>query len=484
MATCPRAPRNLRCPVARPGAGPSPAEAKPAVAKPAKPTLKTSSVGAYLSTPFGSGRVSLSSLDEEYIDADVLAVKNLRSFLSPRDSPFVVDDNMGGGFVGDMDKIRLHTVEFETSESSGSFCANGLETQVVAAVVTCGGLCPGLNDVVQNIVYTLHDYGVPEDNVLGIKYGLRGFYERSDKPITLTPKLVNGIHLKGGTMLGTSRGGANVSEIVKRIDLWGLTMVFVIGGNGGNAAAHAIAQECEVQGVVCAVIGVPKSIDNDILLVDRCFGFETAVEEAQRALLAAKVEARSAHHGLGLVKLMGRQSGFIAMQASMASGVVDVCLIPEIPFSMEKLCQYIEKVFERQGHCVVCVAEGAGQTEHAKETDASGNPILTEIGMVLRSEFKKFFKAANKPADIKYIDPTYMIRAIPTTANDRVYCKVLGQQAVHAAFAGFSDCTSAMVNTHYVYLPIETIIQAPRRVNPRGRRWNRLVTAIRQPDLS
>nr|AIN35079.1 phosphofructokinase [Dunaliella tertiolecta] len=464
----------------------------------------------YTATPYTAGRVSSASLDEE---EDVLPLRNLRKHLKPMDSPFVVDNNRGGGFVGDRDRVRLHTVEYESQESAGAFCADGIATfgdedvclvlpewaircgprktiyadptQVSAAVVTCGGLCPGLNDVIQNIVYTLRDYGVPEDNILGIKYGLRGFYERDEKPITLTSEMVDGVHLKGGTMLGTSRGGANIKEIVRRIDLWGLNMVFVIGGNGGNAAAHAIAEECEASGVVCSVVGVPKSIDNDILLVDRCFGFETAVEEAQRALLAAKVEASSAHHGIGLVKLMGRQSGFIAMQASMASGVVDVCLIPEIQFDLQKLNEYVAKVIERKGHCVVCLAEGAGQNvvKGASKggTDASGNPILADIGPIVKDSLKDYLKGN---CDIKYIDPTYMIRAIPTTTNDRVYCKVLGQGAVHGAFAGYTDITVGLVNTHYVYMPIQTIIQAPRRVNPTGRRWNRLVSAIGQPNFS
>eukprot|EP00197_Chlamydomonas_leiostraca_P002526 CAMPEP_0202857440 /NCGR_PEP_ID=MMETSP1391-20130828/375_1 /ASSEMBLY_ACC=CAM_ASM_000867 /TAXON_ID=1034604 /ORGANISM="Chlamydomonas leiostraca, Strain SAG 11-49" /LENGTH=499 /DNA_ID=CAMNT_0049536237 /DNA_START=96 /DNA_END=1596 /DNA_ORIENTATION=- len=478
----------------------------------AQPTAAPSSAGdgkggvGYLATPFTTGRVAAQDQD------DILELKHLRNYLTPRDSPFVPGNNKGGGFVGDRDKVRLHTVEYESPDSAGAFCADGMATvgdedscillpewaircgprktiyhdphQVCAAVVTCGGLCPGLNDVVQNIVYTLRDYGVPEDNILGIRYGLRGFYERDAKPITLTRAMVDGIHLKGGTMLGTSRGGANVKEIVKRIDLWGLNMVFVVGGNGGNAAANAIAEECEAQGVVCSVVGVPKSIDNDILLIDRCFGFETAVEEAQRALLAAKVEAMSARNGLGLVKLMGRQSGFIAMQASMASGVVDACLIPETPFRVDKLCALVARAFERKGHAVVCVAEGAGQdilNDGSSGTDASGNPILKDIGPFLKNEFKKHFKG---DADIKYIDPTYMIRAIPTTSNDRVYCKVLGQGAVHGAFAGYTDCTVGLINTHYVYLPIPTIIQAPRKVNPKGRRWNRLLTAIDQPDLS
>ncbi|MEW5303819.1 MAG: hypothetical protein WDW36_006474 [Sanguina aurantia] len=444
--------------------------------------------------------------------ADVLELKSLRQYLTPRDSPFVRNNNSGGGFVGDTDRIRLHTVEYESRTSAGAFCLDGSANvgdedscimlpewaircgprktiyldpkKVCAAVVTCGGLCPGLNDVVQNIVYTLADYGVPEDNILGIRYGLRGFYERDAKPITLTRSLVDGIQLKGGTMLGTSRGGANIREIVRRIDLWGLNMVFVVGGNGGNAAAHAIQEECEAQGVICSVVGVPKSIDNDILLIDRCFGFETAVEEAQRALLAAKVEASSARNGLGVVKLMGRQSGFIAMQASMASGVVDICLIPEISFNLEKVCEHVARCIEAKGHCVVCLAEGAGQDliqdSTSLGTDQSGNPILEDIGLFLKNKFKEFFKGE---ADIKYIDPTYMIRAIPTTSNDRIYCKVLGQGAVHGAFAGFTDITVGLISTHYVYLPIPTIIQAPRKVNPKGRRWNRLITGINQPEF-
>jgi len=428
--------------------------------------------------------------------------------------------------VGDRDRIRLHTVEFESAESSGAVCGDGHiahidddtcivlpewairagprrniyfdPAQVTAAIVTCGGLCPGLNDVVQNVVYTLTDYGVPEDQILGIRYGLRGFYERDNKPLTLTRRLVDGVHLKGGTMLGTSRGGANIQEIVRRIDLWGLDMVFVVGGNGGNAAANAIQLEVERQGLPCVVVGVPKSIDNDILLVDRCFGFDTAVEEAQRALLAAKVEAASGYRGLGLVKLMGRHSGFIAMTASMASGVVDACLIPEVPFTMPKLLEHVGGVLDRKGHCVVCVAEGAGQDLPAlngsgaatsaaggaapgAKTDASGNAILSDVGILLRDLFKQHFKGE---ADVKYIDPSYIIRSIPTTSNDRIYCKVLGQGAVHAAFAGLTGITVGLVNTHYVYLPIPAIIQAPRKVNPKGRRWNRLVTGIKQPDMA
>jgi 6-phosphofructokinase 1 len=344
-----------------------------------------------------------------------------------RPSPFVVHNNFGGGFVSDGDRVALSSMRFASGMSAGAaekvvaeataaqasgvnwmeasleqlstplppwaIRAGARETiyhdpkQTTAAIVTCGGLCPGLNDVVAGLVNKLTDYGVPEGNILGIRYGFRGFYDKGHKPIVLTKKSVDGIQLQGGTILGTSRGGANIKEIVKRIDMWGVDMLFVVGGNGGNAGANAIQQKCAESDVACSVIGVPKSIDNDILLIDKCFGFDTAVEEAQRALLAAKVEASSARRGVGVVKLMGRQSGFIAVQASMASGVVDAVLIPEVTFKLEGptgLLAYLERVIDAKGHAVICVAEGAGQDildDHANGgTDASGNPILKDIG--------------------------------------------------------------------------------------------------------
>ncbi|GMH42041.1 hypothetical protein BSKO_09960 [Bryopsis sp. KO-2023] len=453
------------------------------------------------------------------LQKDVLECPTLVEHLSPRPSPFVPHKNFGGGFVDDDDRVSLVSMQFASSESTGAGCqgiryshkdaggdefeeclvlppwavrAGARETiyhnpeRVTAAIVTCGGLCPGLNDVVLGLVHKLEHYGVPKGQILGIRYGFRGFYDREHKPIVLTSKKVDGIQLQGGTILGTSRGGANMKEIVKKIDMWGVNMLFVVGGNGGNAGANAIHEYCKTHDVHCSVVGVPKSIDNDILLIDRCFGFETAVEEAQRALLAAKIEASSAHQGIGLVKLMGRQSGFIAMQAALASGVVDACLIPEVPFEVHGpygLFAYLRSILRTKGHAVVCVAEGAGQSllhasnSNGGERDASGNPILQDIGKYLRSEMKKNFSEA----DIKYIDPTYMIRAIPASSTDRIYCKILAHNAVHAAFAGYTGITVGLVNTHYVYLPIPVIIMSPRNVDPKGKMWNRLRASIGQP---
>lgn len=333
--------------------------------------------------------------------------------------------------MGDQDLVQISIMRYESEESSGAQC-QGLRdsasggciplppyalrsgprrtiyhdpAQVTAALVTCGGLCPGLNDVVQNIVYTLADYGVPEDQIFGIRYGLRGFLDRHAKPIQLSRSTVDGIQLRGGTVLGTSRGNAKIRDIVERLRLWGINMLFVIGGNGGNAAAHAIARECIAAGVPCNVVGVPKSIDNDIQLIDRCFGFDTSVEEAQRSLICARVEAKSAA-GVSIVKLMGRQSGFISMNASMASGVVDVCLIPEVPFTMPALLAHVRARLAAKDYCVLCVAEGAGQdiVEDGRgvATDASGNPILKDIGLFLRDALRAEFRGV----DVKYIDPS------------------------------------------------------------------------------
>ncbi|KAI8464851.1 MAG: phosphofructokinase family protein [Monoraphidium minutum] len=472
-------------------------------------------------------RASAPTAARPALDDDVLEIPNLRHVSTPRPSPFVVHNYFGGGFVDDDDRVALSSIKFASGTSAGAGASsnadpaqlnqkgiNWMEASLeqlttplppwairagaretiyhdpkhtTAAIVTCGGLCPGLNDVVAGLVNKLTDYGVPEGNILGIRYGFKGFYDKTHKPLVLTKQSVDGIQLQGGTILGTSRGGANIKEIVKRIDMWGVDMLFVVGGNGGNAGANAIQQKCAESGVVCNVIGVPKSIDNDILLIDKCFGFDTAVEEAQRALLAAHVEASSARSGIGLVKLMGRQSGFIAMQASMASGIVDAVLIPEVQFKLEGpngLYAYLERVIEDKGHAVVCVAEGAGQDildDHSSNggTDASGNPILKDIGLFMRDALKSHFKKG----DIKYIDPSYIIRSIPTTSNDRIYCKILSHNAVHGAFAGFTGITVGLVNTHYVYLPIPVVIQAPRRIDPRGKAWNRLRASIGQPNF-
>ncbi|XP_027359512.1 ATP-dependent 6-phosphofructokinase 3-like isoform X2 [Abrus precatorius] len=355
--------------------------------------------------------------------------------------------------------------------------------EVQAAIVTCGGLCPGLNTVIRELVCGLHHmYGVKK--VLGINGGYRGFYARNW--ITLTPKSVNDIHKRGGTVLGTSRGGHDTKKIVDSIQDRGINQVYIIGGDGTQRGASAIFEEVRRRGLKISVVGIPKTIDNDIPVIDKSFGFDTAVEEAQRAINAAHVEAESVENGIGVVKLMGRYSGFIAMYATLASRDVDCCLIPESPFFLEGpggLFEYIEKRLKENGHMVIVIAEGAGQelvsesVQSMSKQDASGNKLLQDVGLWISQKIKTM------AITLKYIDPTYMIRAIPSNASDNVYCTLLAQSAVHGAMAGYTGYTSGLVNGRQTYIPFYRITERQNHVVITDRMWARLLSSTNQPSF-
>lgn len=447
-----------------------------------------------------------------------------KEMLEERSSPFLANNYHGGGFVCDQDRVDIQSIHFANRLSQGARSQSKLNElsvalggvslemdknhtavragprstiyfnpqQVNAALVTCGSLCPGLNDVIRAIVHKLLDYGVPETQIFGIQGGFKGFYDKKRKPIILKRSMVDSIQLEGGTVLGT--GGSteepDIQEIVKRLDLNKIDFLFVIGGPGSFKGALGIQHACQENRVPCSIIAVPKSIDNDILLVDKTFGFETAVEEAQKPLMAAKVEASSGYRGVGLVKLMGRRSGFIAVSASLASGLVDICLIPEVSYRLESVLAYLEYILEKKGHAVICVAEGAGEglmdvdsTDKPKTGRGSmDDPNLTgnlDIGAWLKAKIISNLS----DVDVKYIDPSYLIRSVQATATDRVYCKILANSVVHAAFAGYTGCTAGLVNTHFVYLPISAVIQSRRHVDPHGELWNRLRSSIGQPNF-
>ncbi|XP_057501317.1 ATP-dependent 6-phosphofructokinase 3-like isoform X2 [Actinidia eriantha] len=362
--------------------------------------------------------------------------------------------------------------------------------EVHACIVTCGGLCPGLNTVIREIVCGLyHMYGVKK--VLGIDGGYRGFYSRNT--ITLTPKVVNDIHKRGGTVLGTSRGGHNTAKIVDSIQDRGINQVYIIGGDGTQRGASVIYEEIRRRGLKVAVAGIPKTIDNDIPVIDKSFGFDTAVEEAQRAINAAHVESESIENGIGLVKLMGRDSGFIAMHATLASRDVDCCLIPESPFYLEGpggLFEYIEKRLKENGHMVIVIAEGAGQellseSLHSNnQKDPSGNKLLQDVGLWISQRIKDHFSRQKKMSiNLKYIDPTYMIRAVPSNASDNVYCTLLAQSAVHGAMAGYTGFTVAPVNGRHSYIPFYRIIERQNKVVITDRMWARLLSSTNQPSF-
>ncbi|XP_024986217.1 ATP-dependent 6-phosphofructokinase 6-like [Cynara cardunculus var. scolymus] len=361
--------------------------------------------------------------------------------------------------------------------------------EVHACIVTCGGLCPGLNTVIREIVCALyHIYGATR--VLGIDGGYRGFYSKNT--ITLTPKFVNDIHKRGGTILGSSRGGHEKSKIVDSIQDRGINQVYIIGGDGTQKGAAVIYEEIRQRGIKAVVAGIPKTIDNDIAVIDRSFGFDTAVEEAQKAINAAHVEAESAENGIGVVKLMGRYSGFIAMYATLASRDVDLCLIPESPFYLEGeggLFEYVEKRLKENGHMVIVVAEGAGQELVAQShstvaKDASGNRLLKDVGMWLSEKIKAHFATRKSlPITLKYIDPTYMIRAVPSNPADNIYCTLLAQSCVHGAMAGYTGFISGLVHGRQTYIPFSRIVGHHNTVVITDRMWARLLSSTNQPSF-
>jgi len=358
--------------------------------------------------------------------------------------------------------------------------------ETVCAVVTCGGLCPGFNDVIRAIVLQAHHrYGVAR--ILGIPFGFEGLIpEYGHHVFNMTPGFVSSIHRFGGTMLGSSRGPQNPVRMVDRLQELGVNILFVIGGDGTQRGGNAIEEEARARGYALAVVGVPKTIDNDMIYMDKSFGYDTACAAAVEPIRAAHTEARSARNGIGLVKLMGRHSGFIACSASIASGEANYVLIPEVPFALEGDKGFLESLRQRvvnRGHAVVVAAEGAGQ-EHldaSDATDASGNKRLSDIGPFLRDRITDYFRQCKTELTLKYIDPSYMIRSVPASPQDRIYCMRLGQAAVHAGMAGKTGLIVARWHSSYVHVPIPVATSARREVDPTGDLWLSVLETTGQP---
>lgn len=356
-----------------------------------------------------------------------------------------------------------------------------------AAIVTCGGICPGLNDVIRGIVNQLW-FGYGCTRILGIRYGYEGLIPKfGHVPVQLNPDFVSTIHMLGGTVLGSSRGHQNPEEMVDHLEELGVDILFVIGGDGTMRGGAAINEELQRREVGKSVIGIPKTIDNDIMYLDKSFGFETAFAEAVKAVSCAHVEAVGAVNGVGLVKLMGRDSGFIACHATLASQQANFCLITEVPFQLDGARGFLEalryRVAQRK-HAVIVVAEGAGQElmeADRQGTDASGNRRLGDIGLYLKEQITKFFCSRGIPLTLKYIDPSYIIRSVPASPQDNVYCSQLAQYAVHAGMAGKTNMLVGRRHGTFVHVPIELVIKQRRKVESNSNLWHSVLDCTGQP---
>jgi len=358
---------------------------------------------------------------------------------------------------------------------------------LACGIVTCGGLCPGLNDVIRAIVLSLrHHYGVQK--VYGFRYGYEGLAHRhGHAPLELTPELVSRISEIGGSILGSSRGPQSPGEMVDTLERLNIRILFAIGGDGTLRGAQTLSDEALRRGLHISVIGIPKTIDNDVSFVQRTFGFDTAVTEARRATYAANTEAEAARNGIGLVKLMGRDSGFIAAYSVLVDSQVNFCLVPEVPFSMEGFLAALQKRIQRRGHAVIVAAEGAGQDllTRSGERDASGNVKHGDIGVFLRDRIKEHFKQAGIEISLKYIDPSYTIRSMPATPHDAAFCLLLGHNAVHAGMSGRTSMVVGFWNHQFTHVPISLAVSSRKKIEPDGALWNSVLASTGQPrDLS
>jgi 6-phosphofructokinase 1 len=399
--------------------------------------------------------------------------------------------------VSDQARVPLHIVrdpacgpveplDFELAGPRPALCFDPGRTR--AGIVTCGGLCPGLNNVIRSLFLELHHwYGVKE--VLGFRGGYGGLAPDAEAgpPIVLTSDYVDHIHRDGGSVLMTSRGPVDTAVAVQNLIRLGVDILFVIGGDGTQRGGRDLHEEAMRRGHKLAVVGIPKTIDNDIAFVSRTFGYQTAVEQSAAALAAAHMEAHSVRNGISLVKLMGRDAGFIAAGATVANQDVNFTLVPEVPFKLDGergFLQALKKRLLKRAHALIVVAEGAGQDlvpGGVREQDASGNVMLKDIGLFLKQQIVDFFRAEKIPITMRYMDPSYLIRSVPADAEDSILCDLFARNAVHAAMAGKTGLAIGLVHDCFVHVPISLITREKKRINPDGALWHAVLAATGQP---
>jgi 6-phosphofructokinase 1 len=360
--------------------------------------------------------------------------------------------------------------------------------QTRAGIITCGGLCPGLNNVIRSLFLELHyAYGVKE--VLGFRGGYQGLDPSiGKKPIMLTTEVVDSIHKEGGTLLGTSRGPVNIVIAVDNLIKLGINILFTVGGDGTQRGGNELFLEAQKRGYPLSVVGIPKTIDNDVAFVTRTFGYTTAVEEAGKILSRAHTEARSVDNGIALVKLMGRHAGFIAAGATVACQDVNFTLVPEVPFKLHGPGGFLAVLKERildRSHALIVVAEGAGQdliADTSVKLDASGNVKSKDIGLFMREEIEKYFKAEKIPVTMRYIDPSYLVRSSPANAEDSVLCDLFARNAVHAAMAGKTGVVIGYLHNLFIHVPIDLLTSRTKVMDCDSLAWRAALAATGQPE--
>lgn len=425
----------------------------------------------------------LNSEDLPSFDIETVAEANIQS---PLEDVRFVDDSEKVVFYSHYNRLKWFTERdqepplFERAGPRRNICFE--PSKLNCGIVTCGGLCPGLNDVIRTVTLSLiWEYEVRK--VYGFRYGYNGLTNNPYcEPLVLTPELVEDIHLKGGDILSSSRGPQDVDEMIDNLVKRDIGLLFVIGGDGTLRGASEMSKAIKRRNLKISVIGIPKTIDNDICGVERTFGFSTAVEAARSAINVAHEEAKGAWNGVGLVKLMGRDSGFIAAYATLSNSDANYCFIPEVPLVLDGedgFLKSLERRLDRKHHALIVVAEGVGQCL-ADQKDMSGNAAREDIGIFLKTRIMEHFKSLNKPLVLKYIDPSYTIRGCPANSFDSAFCLMLGQSAVHAGMAGKTNMIVGFWNRYFTNVPISFAIKERKRVNLQGDLWQTVIQTTGQ----
>ncbi len=426
-------------------------------------------------------------LSQEHFAVKALGECRVVSPLKQRGRPGFVDDRAGISYeveVG-VEGASGAGLTFEKAGPRDRIFFDPPKT--TAAVVTCGGLSPGLNNVVRSVFLELsYNYGIRR--VLGIRNGYAGLNPASGyQPIELSGPLVESVHHLGGTLLGSSRGPQQPQVTVDFLASQGIDILFCLGGDGTQRGAHAICEEIERRGLAKAIVGIPKTIDNDIPYVHNTFGYATALEKAAEVLRAAHVEARGAPNGIGLVKLMGRDAGFIAAGAALASQEANYVLVPEVPFPLDGedgFLATLERRIADRGHALIVVAEGAGQHlwgDRPGDRDASGNLRHRDIGLFLRDRIQAHFAQRGTRINLKYLDPSYLIRSVPANAFDRILSDQMARHAVHAGMAGKTDVLVGSWAHKLIHVPIQAVVCGRKQMDVAGDMWNSVIAATGQP---
>lgn len=364
-----------------------------------------------------------------------------------------------------------------------------------AVVAQSGGPSPVINASLQGVIEgCLHHPGTI-GRIFAGRHGIEGVLQEEliDLSAIDPGEIALLRHTPAAGAVGTCRyklkdeRSEDYERIIEVFKAHDVGYFFYIGGNDSMDTAQKVSRLAAERGLDLAVTGVPKTIDNDIDFVYKTFGFDTAVGRAREVLDGAHAEAVGAPNGIGLVKLMGRDSGFIAAYATLASLEVNFCLIPEVPFDLNgpgAFLQLLEARLKQREHAVVVVAEGAGQDlmqAGDRGKDASGNVRHEDIGEFLKERIQEYFAETSIPINLKYFDPSYIVRSIPANASDCIFCDNLARNAVHAGMAGKTDMLIGLWHGVYVHVPIALAIRERKRIRPQGSLWSHVLEVTGQP---